>query len=96
MLIQSLFPGFFKKPPVETSVEHFTIFTSPQVQISFDFVSPFQVERDSHLYRDKVVELRDQLSEATAQLDGMAGEYVEVRGKNKLKKHPPKHGTWFF
>ena len=81
---------------METSVEHFTIFTSPQVQISFDFVSPFQVERDSHLYRDKVVELRDQLSEATAQLDGMAGEYVEVREKNKLKKHPPKHGTWFF
>ena len=37
-----------------------------------------QVEQDSVLYQNKVVELRDQLSEATKQISAMTGEYVEV------------------
>ena len=38
-----------------------------------------QVERDGNVCREKVVNLRDRLSEATQQMNAMAGEYAAVK-----------------
>ena len=38
-----------------------------------------KVERDGNVCREKVVDLRDKLSEATQQMNAMAGEYAAVK-----------------
>ena len=38
-----------------------------------------KVERDGNVCREKVVDLRDRLSEATQQMNAMAGEYAAVK-----------------
>ena len=43
-----------------------------------------QVEREGVVCRDKVVDLRDRLSEATRQMNAMAGEYTAVKVSNEL------------
>ncbi len=50
----------------------------------FITIFAWQIEQDSVRYQHKVVELRDQLSEATKQIDAMAGEYVQVYFKRIL------------
>ena len=38
-----------------------------------------KVERDGNVCREKVVDLRDKLVEATQQMNAMAGEYAAVK-----------------
>lgn len=45
----------------------------------FVYLFYFQVERDGNVCREKVVDLRDKLSEATIQMNAMAGEYAAVK-----------------
>jgi chromosome segregation ATPase len=44
-----------------------------------------QVENDSVVYQNKLVEVRDQLADATFQMDSMANEYLST--KESLKNH---------
>ena len=43
------------------------------------FCCNIQVEKDGNVCREKVINLRDRLSEATQQMNAMAGEYAAVK-----------------
>ena len=39
----------------------------------------FQVEKEGAEYQNKLIELRDQMSETTKQMNAMTGEYVAMK-----------------